>query len=133
MLRSKTRLVGTGLAVAAIAGVGALAYAAIAGARKKAREAAMEEYRRLLYVALTRAEERLYIAGFHGAEDPNAGCWAAMTPITRPSRRSRISARAGSFQESEFLRRRVGLSHMGLAAVGKVPRYAPARRLLRAR
>ncbi len=51
---------------------------AVAAARKKASDATMEEYRRLLYVALTRAEERLYIAGFHGAEDPNAGCWAAM-------------------------------------------------------
>ena len=38
----------------------------------------MEEYRRLLYVALTRAEERLYIAGFHGDKKPAAGCWAGM-------------------------------------------------------
>ena len=38
----------------------------------------MEEYRRLLYVALTRAEERLYIAGFHGAKGPDPGCWAEM-------------------------------------------------------
>jgi ATP-dependent helicase/nuclease subunit A len=52
--------------------------AAIAGARKRAREAAMEEYRRLFYVALTRAEERLYIAGFHGAKGPVPGCWATM-------------------------------------------------------
>jgi ATP-dependent helicase/nuclease subunit A len=52
--------------------------AAIAGARKRAREAAMEEYRRLFYVALTRAEERLYIAGFHGAKGPVPGCWAKM-------------------------------------------------------
>ncbi len=52
--------------------------AAVAGARKRAREAAMEEYRRLFYVALTRAEERLYIAGFHGAKGPVPGCWAKM-------------------------------------------------------
>ncbi|HEY8033695.1 MAG TPA: double-strand break repair helicase AddA [Methylocella sp.] len=51
---------------------------AIAAARTKARDAAMEEYRRLLYVALTRAEERLYIAGFHGARAPDPGCWAKM-------------------------------------------------------
>ncbi|MGA7383778.1 MAG: double-strand break repair helicase AddA, partial [Methylocella sp.] len=51
---------------------------AIAAARRKAREAAEEEYRRLLYVALTRAEERLYIAGFHDAKGPGPGCWAKM-------------------------------------------------------
>jgi ATP-dependent helicase/nuclease subunit A len=51
---------------------------AIAVARGKARDAARDEYRRLLYVASTRAEERLYIAGFHGANGPDPGCWAKM-------------------------------------------------------
>jgi ATP-dependent helicase/nuclease subunit A len=50
----------------------------VAPARATAREAAREEYRRLLYVALTRAEERLYIAGFHGKNGPVSGCWANM-------------------------------------------------------
>jgi ATP-dependent helicase/nuclease subunit A len=50
----------------------------VAAARERAREAAWEEYRRLLYVALTRAEERVYIAGFHGTNDPDQGCWANM-------------------------------------------------------
>jgi len=45
-------------------------------ARDAARAAAEDEYRRLLYVALTRAEERLYIAGFHGPRAPASGCWA---------------------------------------------------------
>jgi ATP-dependent helicase/nuclease subunit A len=52
--------------------------AAIAAARKRARAATMEEYKRLFYVALTRAEERLYIAGFYGARGPDPGCWAKM-------------------------------------------------------
>jgi ATP-dependent helicase/nuclease subunit A len=51
---------------------------AIAAARAKAHDAARDEYRRLLYVALTRAEERLYIAGFHGVKGPDPGCWAKM-------------------------------------------------------
>jgi ATP-dependent helicase/nuclease subunit A len=51
---------------------------AVAAARKKLSNAAMEEYRRLLYVALSRAEERLYITGFHGARGPDDGCWAKM-------------------------------------------------------
>ncbi|MCC2097474.1 MAG: double-strand break repair helicase AddA [Hyphomicrobiales bacterium] len=43
--------------------------------RKRLEE---EEHRRLLYVALTRAEERLYIGGFHGVSGPAAGCWYNM-------------------------------------------------------
>lgn len=48
---------------------------AIMQAREKLRDAARDEHRRLLYVALTRAEERLYVAGFHGAAGRAAGCW----------------------------------------------------------
>lgn len=48
---------------------------AVASAREALREAAREEHRRLLYVALTRAEERLYVGGFHGPAGRGAGCW----------------------------------------------------------
>jgi ATP-dependent helicase/nuclease subunit A len=51
---------------------------AVQSARAAARAAAEEEHRRLLYVAMTRAEERLYIAGFHGVNGPGAGCWNEM-------------------------------------------------------
>ena len=34
-----------------------------------------EEYRRLLYVAMTRAEERLYVCGYKKKSDPSAGNW----------------------------------------------------------
>ncbi|HYM01846.1 MAG TPA: double-strand break repair helicase AddA [Stellaceae bacterium] len=34
-----------------------------------------EEYRRLLYVALTRAEDRLYICGWGTKSRPSEGCW----------------------------------------------------------
>lgn len=37
-----------------------------------------EEYRRLLYVALTRAEDRLYITGYRGARAPSADGWYDM-------------------------------------------------------
>ena len=50
----------------------------VAAVRQALRQAALEEHRRLLYVALTRAEERLYIAGFHGPAGPAEGCWYAM-------------------------------------------------------
>jgi ATP-dependent helicase/nuclease subunit A len=49
--------------------------AAVATARQHGRIAAQDEYRRLLYVALTRAEERLYIAGFHAKNAVSRGCW----------------------------------------------------------
>jgi ATP-dependent helicase/nuclease subunit A len=34
-----------------------------------------QEYRRLLYVALTRARDRLYVCGWHGKQTPAAGHW----------------------------------------------------------
>ncbi len=40
-----------------------------------ARERQEEEYRRLLYVALTRAEDRLYVCGYHGVRSPKPDCW----------------------------------------------------------
>lgn len=49
--------------------------AALTQARNARREAELAEYQRLLYVALTRAEERLYIAGFHGERPPSAESW----------------------------------------------------------
>src|SRR5215470_18158537 len=44
-------------------------------ARMRAREAEDRELRRLLYVAMTRAEDRLYICGWRGKNQPPAGCW----------------------------------------------------------
>ncbi|WP_417456032.1 double-strand break repair helicase AddA [Kordiimonas sp.] len=39
------------------------------------KEKALHEYRRLLYVALTRAEDRLYIAGWQAEREPDPNCW----------------------------------------------------------
>lgn len=43
--------------------------------RDAAREGQEQEYRRLLYVALTRAEDRLYVCGFQTRKQPAADCW----------------------------------------------------------
>ena len=51
---------------------------AVAEARAAAREAAAGEHRRLLYVAMTRAAERLVIAGFHGPRGKAKDCWYDM-------------------------------------------------------
>jgi ATP-dependent helicase/nuclease subunit A len=48
---------------------------AVAEARRRGRSAAQDEYRRLLYVALTRTEERLYIAGFFPKNTLPPNCW----------------------------------------------------------
>ncbi|MDD9991642.1 MAG: double-strand break repair helicase AddA [Rhodospirillales bacterium] len=47
-------------------------------ARAQARAAQEEEYRRLLYVAMTRAEDRLYICGWQGRDTPPEDCWYAL-------------------------------------------------------
>ncbi len=50
----------------------------VGGARAAARQRAIEEYHRLLYVAMTRAEERLYVAAFCGEKGVPQGCWYDM-------------------------------------------------------
>ena len=47
-------------------------------ARAQARTAQEEEYRRLLYVAMTRAEDRLYVCGWQGRDKPPEDCWYAL-------------------------------------------------------
>jgi len=45
------------------------------GAREDRQRLEAQEQNRLLYVALTRAEDRLYICGWHGRQTPPADCW----------------------------------------------------------
>ena len=57
-----------------------------AAARLLHREAQAQEYRRLLYVAMTRARDRLYICGHRGSREPVEDCWynliaSALRPI----------------------------------------------------
>jgi ATP-dependent helicase/nuclease subunit A len=47
----------------------------MAQARAQAIEAACDEYRRLLYVGLTRAADRLLVCGAKGVNKAPAGCW----------------------------------------------------------
>ena len=57
-------------------------------ARERAKARRDEEYRRLLYVALTRAEDRLYICGYETRRARPEGCWydlvrRALEPIAK--------------------------------------------------
>ena len=54
---------------------GTSAVAAVDAARQAERQADKNELDRLLYVALTRARDRLYIAGFEGTREAPADCW----------------------------------------------------------
>jgi ATP-dependent helicase/nuclease subunit A len=47
----------------------------VAAARERTRAEAENEYRRLLYVALTRAIERLVVCGYDGERRRPEGCW----------------------------------------------------------
>jgi ATP-dependent helicase/nuclease subunit A len=47
-------------------------------AAERARQLADDEYRRLLYVGMTRAEDRLIVAGYHGKRQPSDTTWHAL-------------------------------------------------------
>jgi ATP-dependent helicase/nuclease subunit A len=60
---------------------------ALSAARERMRGEAEDEYRRLLYVAMTRAIDRLIVCGAEGERAPPEGCWwnlvsAALKPIS---------------------------------------------------
>ncbi|ODS01754.1 hypothetical protein AUC69_05810 [Methyloceanibacter superfactus] len=48
---------------------------AIAAAKEALKRADRDEYHRLLYVAMTRARDRLYVCGWQGQKDPEQDCW----------------------------------------------------------
>lgn len=82
-------------------------------ARALARRKAEEEYRRLLYVAATRAEERLYVAGFRGKQEPRDGCWYKMMESVL---RERLRPARARWSADETVWR---------AVVGDMPSMAP--------
>jgi len=53
--------------------------------QREARAHQEEEYRRLLYVALTRAEDRLYICAYHGVRNPKPDCWYSLVAQSFPA------------------------------------------------
>ena len=72
--------------------------------------AGLAEYRRLLYVAMTRAEDRLYVCGWQGKNKPDAGNWheligAALADKTDPEEDAFLAA-AGETRSASVLRLR---------------------------
>ena len=59
--------------------------AAAQAARAAAAALQDQEYRRLLYVAMTRAEDRLYVCGWNTRRPAPAGCWHRMIERALPA------------------------------------------------
>ena len=86
-------------------------------ARETALDEARDEYRRLLYVAMTRAIERLIVCGVEGKNKPPEGCWydlvaarsnehcVAGTSRRRRRRSAALSQDAGRRGECRSIRR----------------------------
>jgi len=77
----------------------------VAARRDAGREAAIGEYHRLLYVAMTRARDRLYVCGHAPATGPNPGSWQEIvrralaptaTPVNDADGTARLVWRIGS-------------------------------------
>lgn len=66
-----------------------------ASARQQDRDG--EERNRLLYVAMTRARDRLYIAGFEGKKGRAQGCWYDLIDEALKPRLDKVDTGAGTF------------------------------------
>jgi ATP-dependent helicase/nuclease subunit A len=92
---------------------GALAWAtrkqddteAMRAARQAAQDAARDEYRRLLYVAMTRAKERLVICGTKGDRKIPDGCWYQ---LAEDALRSECVSEPADCDDGDVLRYRKG-------------------------
>jgi ATP-dependent helicase/nuclease subunit A len=72
--------------------------------RAAGRQRQMEEHNRLLYVALTRAEDRLLVCGWQGAHAPKDECWHSL--VRRGFEAAGAEAEAFGPWEGEVLRLR---------------------------
>lgn len=92
--------------------------AACQDARAEADGKRDQEYRRLLYVALTRAEDRLIVCGWKGKQDPAQDCWYHLV--------QRATAGIGTAHRFDF----TGCSRSGWDGMGWVveaPQTVPAK------
>ena len=76
-----------------VKGTGELA--PVKGARAALDRAEAEERNRLLYVALTRARDRLYVAGFEGSTAPPPDCWYSLIRAGLRDRLEEVTAADG--------------------------------------
>ncbi len=68
----------------------------VAERRRAHRDAAAAEYLRLLYVAMTRAADRLYVCGHAGLRAPDADCWHRVVETALADEAERIEQADGT-------------------------------------
>ncbi len=93
--------------------------AAVRAAKDAARTRVLEEYRRLLYVALTRARDRLIVCGFENGNGVHDESWYALAR----SAAEKLGADVAADGETLFL---FGEAETAIAASADVQRAAPA-------
>ena len=74
---------------------------AIAQARARQDEREREERNRLLYVAMTRARDRLYVAGFEGKKGRAKGCWYELIETALAGRLADVADGTGTVKRLE--------------------------------
>ena len=97
--------------------------AAMAGARGEARALAAGEHRRLLYVAMTRAAQRLIVASYEGARATPAEAWA---PLIALGLDSHLSDAPAWWDPQQTLRRLGEGARSGTPPLAVAPPSAPA-------
>ncbi len=89
------------------------------GAAKAQRE---EEYRRLLYVALTRAEDRLYVCGYETERAAPATCWYNLVAPVFPAQKDAVEIAAPEGLGAGWRRAQAQAPHVALREELVAPR-----------
>lgn len=101
---------------------------AMGAARSAAQGEAENEYRRLLYVAMTRAAERLVICGARGSREPPDGCWYQLVETALAAKSIAEPADAGDGEVLRFYKEQPR-DRAACTAAAAAPVAAPAQPL----
>ncbi len=103
----------------------ALAPAAAEPRYAAARERAAAEYRRLLYVALTRAADRLYVCGWANKRGRDTGCWYDLVTRSMPDAAQQEMDFGGGWQGTGWVIEAGGASETPEAAPAAPEKEVP--------
>jgi ATP-dependent helicase/nuclease subunit A len=99
---------------------------AMGTARGGAQNDAQDEYRRLLYVAMTRAAERLVVCGARGGREPPEGCWYQLVEAALKADSVTEPADAGDGEVLRFYKGKPPAKTAAAAAAVATPEPAAA-------
>jgi len=102
----------------------------VSEAKEKVRQEILSEHRRLLYVALTRAKDRLYVCGFQNSRAPRDDTWyrlaeAAAQALGKPLVRGDITGQGFGHLEDVPVRKDAAASEKPAASPSWLLRPAP--------